>query len=225
MNGEKAASGISAEFGPGPELADTEPVFTVYFVCTGNRCRSPVARALFESYTAGLPVEVRSAGLLDMPGAPSPRETIAAARGAGIDLERHGATSLSAVDLRSANLVVGFERHHVAGAVADGGARAEVAFNILELVDLLSQIPRPPAEGDPIARATGLIAAAHRHRLETHRFVPGEEVFDPIGLPVEAHVEMVTNLSALCRRLASGLFGDPAPSGGRPRSPMAGPGA
>jgi hypothetical protein len=36
---------------------------------------------------------------------------------------------------------------------------------------------------------------------------------------------MVTNLSALCRRLASGLFGDPAPSGDRPRSPVAGPGA
>jgi protein-tyrosine-phosphatase len=43
-------------------------VFRVAFVCTGNRFRSPLAAALFRSAAEGLPVEVASAGTLDLGG-------------------------------------------------------------------------------------------------------------------------------------------------------------
>jgi protein-tyrosine phosphatase len=161
--------------------------------------------------TAPLEVKVGSAGTLEMPGEASPPETVTAADRLGIDLAGHASVPLSTLDLSVADLVVGFERRHVAAAVVDGGASADRAFNLVELASLLRDTAEDaPSAGDPLELARARIADAHRRRVQTARFVPGEEVLDPIGLPLQAHVEMAEEVQELCKFVAERLFGSDA---------------
>jgi protein-tyrosine-phosphatase len=186
-------------------------VFAIYFVCTGNRCRSPLAAAIMARLTAPLQVSVGSAGTLEMPGEAPPAETVTAADRLGIDLAGHVSRPLSRVDLTEADLVIGFERRHVAAAVVEGGAPADRAFNLVELASLLrAAVEDARGVDDPIERARRRIAVAHHLRVQTARFVPGEEVLDPIGLPLQAHVEMAKEVDDLCAVVAAELFGDDA---------------
>jgi protein-tyrosine-phosphatase len=185
-------------------------VFAIYFVCTGNRCRSPLAAALMARLTEPLGVTVGSAGVLEIPGEGSPPETVRAAERLGIDLAHHLSAPLSGVDLADVDLVLGFERSHVAAAV-DGGAAPERTFNLIELASLLrdgAAVTNNAA--DPLDRARQRIAIAHRIRVETARFVPGEEVLDPIGLPLRVHVDMAAQVQELCSVVAGELFGPDA---------------
>jgi protein-tyrosine phosphatase len=70
----------------------------VVFVCAGNICRSPMAEALFRHHAKGLPslsdVEVASAGVVALPGAPATGSAIAAMREVfGLDIRTHRARS------------------------------------------------------------------------------------------------------------------------------------
>jgi protein-tyrosine-phosphatase len=184
-------------------VSDTRSVFRVCFVCTGNRCRSPVAAGVFESLTAGLDAEVVSAGTLSG-GHPSPGDTVLAAREIGIHLSDHRSRAVSDTDLSHFDLVIGFEFDHVAAAVVDGGARREVTFGLTEIVDLVGEI-EPPEGAEPIARASFAIKAADELRGdELPRIRP---IADPYGLPLSQHRRMVAEVSELCGRLAHRLFG------------------
>lgn len=187
---------------------DTSSVFAIYFVCTGNRCRSPLAAAVMARLTQPLGATVGSAGVLEMRGARPPAETVRAAERIGIDLADHVSVPLSRIDLAGADLVIGFERRHVASAVVDGGAAPDRTFNLIELASLLrGGEAHVPATADPLDRARRRIASAHRARVETGRFVPGEEVLDPIGLPLRVHVETAEQVRKLCEFVAEELFG------------------
>lgn len=183
-------------------------MFAIYFVCTGNRCRSPLAAAVTAHLTEPLGVTVGSAGVLDLPGRASPAETVTAAKGLGVDLAGHRSIPLSGVGLTTADLVIGFERRHVAAAVVDGGAAPDRTFTLIELAALLRDVAAwPEGDADPLDRARRRIVAAHRRRVETARFVPGEEVPDPIGRPLQAHVEVAARVQELCVAVAGELFG------------------
>jgi protein-tyrosine-phosphatase len=184
-------------------VTDTRCVFRVCFVCTGNRCRSPVAAGVFESLTAGLDAEIVSAGTLSG-GYPSPEETVHAAREIGIHLSDHRSRAVSDTELSGFDLVIGFEFEHVASAVVDGGARREVTFGLTEIVDLLEDI-EPPARAESLVRASLAIKAADELRGdEVPRIRP---IADPYGLPLAHHRRMAAEVSELCGRLAQGLFG------------------
>jgi protein-tyrosine-phosphatase len=181
----------------------TRWVFRICFVCTGNRCRSPVAAGVLEKLVADLPVEVTSAGVLES-GHASPKETVRAANELGIELEEHRSRTLADVDLSGYDLVIGFEFDHIAAAVVDHGARRESTFGIRELVELLDEIEAPD-ESDPVERAGAAIKRANELRgdaLPRIRPVP-----DPYGLPLAEHRKMVAMVNELCERLARGLFG------------------
>jgi protein-tyrosine-phosphatase len=178
-------------------------MFLTCFVCTGNRCRSPVAAGLLESLTAGLDVEVISAGLLSG-GHQSPFETVRASQEVGIHLSHHRSRAVAEVDLSPCDLVLGFEFEHVAAAVVDGGARREITFGLTEIVELLERI-RPPEEADPIARARAAIKAANDLRGDELPRI--RALGDPFGLPLGEHRKMVAEISGLCHRLARNLFG------------------
>jgi protein-tyrosine phosphatase len=184
-------------------MPHTRRVFRICFVCTGNRCRSPVAAGVFEALTAGPPVEVTSAGVLEA-GHASPKETVRAAREVGIELDDHRSRTLGDVDLSGYDLVIGFEFDHIAAAVVDHGARRETTFGLREIVELLEEI-EPPEESDPIARAGAAIKRANERRGDDLPRV--RPVTDPFGLPLSEHRKMVATVSDLCERLAGGLFG------------------
>ena len=183
--------------------------FRVVFVCSGNQVRSPLAAALLERLTEGLPVEIASAGTLGIEGPPPPPEAQQVAAALGVDVSGHRSTALRPAVVAGADLVIGFERAHVAAAVVEAGAPLEASFTLAELVRLLGRVGPPVAEGDPAERARALVAAAAAARRQEQGFVPGEDVSDPIGGPLRGFELVGGRIAELIADLAALLFARP----------------
>jgi protein-tyrosine-phosphatase len=166
----------------------------VAFVCTGNRFRSPLAAAVFRH-------DAESFGTLDLDGAPALPEAVALGAELGVDLSRHRSRPIRAGVLEPFDLVVGFERFHLATAVVDGGATREVTYTLPELVALLERLDTP--ESDPRAKIAR--AAAARRAGTTFSGVP--ELADPLGRSPHEQRELAGRVADLTHRLAHGLFG------------------
>lgn len=185
-------------------MPPSEP-FRIFFVCTGNQARSPIAAAWTARALDGLPVEVGSAGTLPRPPSPVLLEAGALAVQLGLDVALHRSSHVSAHDLGMAGLVVGFELHHVAAAVVDGGAHASRAFLLKELVRLARSVT-PPAHSDPVERARAVIALADDLRRSTGP-VLGEEIRDPAGRRPKSFREIVNEVVRTCDEMIAALFG------------------
>jgi hypothetical protein len=113
--------------------------------------------------------------------------------------------------LSQADLVLGFERSHLAAAVIDGGAATGRVFTLPELVQLID-VAEPAAALDPIERARETIARAHAQRGGELSRAPAE-LADPIGRDTAFHRDTVEQLRELSARVAAGLFGVSEPAG------------
>lgn len=187
---------------PLPVPAD---VFRIVVLCTGNRARSPIAAGFLRQLTAGLPVEVTSAGTLDLGSVPALPDAIEVAAHWGLDISSHRAQLLTDDDLRDADLVLGFERMHIVAAVLDQTGRRERTFTLPELAGLLDELPgveRP----EPVQGAIEAVERAHRRR---HGRDPSTliELPDPFGRSHDYYRDTCRRLRALSLRLATGLFG------------------
>jgi protein-tyrosine phosphatase len=215
---ESLAREITERFGPLPEpepAADRQ--FELVVMCTGNRVRSPAAEGFLRALVAGLPVRITSAGVLDLgEDVPALPEAIETAGALGLDLTAHRAQCVLDRDLRDADLVIGFERRHVATAVVDAHARRERTFTMGELVALLQKLPAPDAP-DPIERARQMIAAANALRSGSDE--PPAELADPLGGPPELYRSTLRRVRDLSQRLAAGLFGADAVQPLQPLTP------
>ena len=180
-------------------------MFRIVFICTGNQARSVIAERYVRRATEGLPVVVESAGVMNIPPQPPLPGAVTAARKLGVDLEGHQSRCLVGLDFSDADLVIGFEQQHVAGAVVDGGAAASKAFMMAELVRLLKDvIPAPRADVEERARDT--IGRAHDLRIASNKFVPGEELTDPAGRDAGFFDQTATSIAAMCDELTQRLF-------------------
>lgn len=179
--------------------------FRMFFVCTGNQARSPIAAAWTARALERLPVDVGSAGTL--PRAPSPvlLEAGAIANQLGVDVALHRSSHVGDHDLSSVDLVVGFELHHVAAAVVEGRAPASKAFLLKELVRLARSVA-PPASSDPVARARSVVELADGLRRDTGQ-VLGEEIRDPAGRRLRTFREIVFEVVRTCDEMTALLFG------------------
>src|SRR5690242_1162556 len=91
--------------------------FSLLFVCSGNRFRSPMAAGFVRRLTLGLPIDVRSAGTIGVLGKPALENAQALAAWSGISLADHSSCRLTPELAAGADLVVGFEHSHVTFAV------------------------------------------------------------------------------------------------------------
>jgi protein-tyrosine-phosphatase len=192
-----------------PPVADgivlaVEHRFSVVFVCTGNRARSPLAEALLRRRIGSSDVSVDSCGTLDLGPLPALPEAVDAAARLGVDLRGHRARALRP-GLEDRSLVLGFEPAHVAAAVIDGGAQPERTFTVVEFAELLTGASG--MAGSP-ERIVGL---ANARRLTSTLSAPS--IPDPLGgsrAEVRRTFERIDHLVAV---IAVKLFGveQPAP--------------
>jgi len=82
----------------------------IYFVCTGNTCRSPMAEAIFQSHNKE-GMDVRSAGIYAMEDGDISENAKQVIREAGIDFT-HYSRQVSEEDIRWADLVLTMTTAH-----------------------------------------------------------------------------------------------------------------
>lgn len=177
---------------------DGGPVPMVLVVCTANRCRSVMTQAML-TLRLGTTAQVRSAGLRQR-GLPPPSETVTAMAGYGLDVARHRSRTVTADELRSADLVLAMAREHVRHAVVTEPSVWPRTFTLKELVRRGGQIgPRNP--GEPLA---GWLARVHAGREHGALLggSPEDDVADPVGGPPQAHVLTAALLERLLAELA-----------------------
>jgi protein-tyrosine-phosphatase len=173
--------------------------FDVVFICTGNRFRSVIGEGLMRRLTEGLPVRTTSAGTLDLGPVAALPEAIELAPSLDLELNGHRARCVGNVDLSDADLVLGFEYHHLAAAVTEGGARRERTFTLPELVTLLEESDAGTAAADS-RRAVQLAN-------DTRSGGDPPEIPDPFGGSAELFQSTAHEVRALSERLAELLFG------------------
>jgi protein-tyrosine-phosphatase len=192
-------------FEPGVAGAVPDPL-AVAFICTGNRVRSAVAAELLRRL-GGDAFQVASYGTLDLGAIPALPQAIAAAAKHGVDLSHHLTTPLASTDLAATDLVLGFERFHVAAAVVEAGAVRQRTFTLPELVELLRELesdPEAPFSGVR-SHARDLVARAAERRAETGTTARVPEIRDPFGGRRSAYERSVGQVIDQCRELVDRL--------------------
>lgn len=87
----------------------------ILFVCTGNTCRSPMAKVIFNSIAAekGLDIVADSAGLATIEGLPASPNAQQAVREIGLDLSTHRTMPLINRDLNEYSWFVALNDDHL----------------------------------------------------------------------------------------------------------------
>ena len=104
----------------------------IYFVCTGNTCRSPMAEAILKSRNLE-EIEVKSAGLFAMPGSPISQNAKSVLNEQNIDFV-HTAQIVSLEDLKWANLILTMTTGHKEALLQNFPQMADKTFTLKEYV-------------------------------------------------------------------------------------------
>ena len=185
--------------------------FSLLFVCSGNRFRSPLAAALVRRLTLGLPVEVASAGTLELDGAPPLAEARTVGAGWGLDLSGHRSRVVTPERVAGTDLVLGFEQMHVRHAVVDGAADRGRVFTLGEFVRLLDDLREPVGGATLVERARLRVAAAQGARVGALGRLDIDELADPFGRSRKVYWTVGDELRRLSLALVTRLFEvDPA---------------
>jgi protein-tyrosine phosphatase len=180
--------------------------FSIAFVCTGNRFRSPLAEAFVRRLTHGLPVTVGSYGTLPLENAPPLREAVEIALWCGISLSDHRTRYLNNASLEDVDLLLGFEPAHIRQAVVDAEAPRERSFTVRDFVPLLPAAGLAAPEEEVVKRARSLVAAAGE-RLAELQNPKMSTMRDPFGGPWKVYRQTASDVRDLSVTLVERLFG------------------
>lgn len=154
----------------------------VFFICTGNLCRSPMAEAMMRralEERGCTSVEVSSAGTWAYNGSPATREAIATVAAIGADLSRHGSRPIEMDELRAADVIVAMTSVHVREL-------RSLAPDVIDRIVLMKELReiKPLPVGPDASTAERLRALLRGDRPPRRRSL---DVDDPMGLPVSAY--------------------------------------
>jgi protein-tyrosine-phosphatase len=157
-------------------LSESE-YFSVLFVCTANRCRSPMAAALLDEAAGdrGISgIEIGSVGVLPggLPAAEGARATVDG-------LEEHVSHQVTAPLVRFADLVIGMGRSHVREVVVLAPEAFSCSFTLKELVRIAS-----PRGGDESLDAWVKRVGAGRRPSQLAGNAYDDSIADPMGGPL-----------------------------------------
>jgi protein-tyrosine phosphatase len=130
-----------------PEAGNEPTTYNLLFVCSGNTCRSPLARAITLELvdTRGWThVRVDSAGTAALPALPASANAIAVAKEHGLDLTPHRSQALTHDLLDWADLILVMSPSQLLAVVdLGGGERVALATDFLEGPGLGAAIEDP----------------------------------------------------------------------------------
>jgi protein-tyrosine phosphatase len=197
--------------GPTPHDHAAEP-FRLLFVCTANRCRSPMAEYLARQSLARrqIDAEVVSSGRLGGSFEASPGAVAALAK-RGIDLRGHTSAPTDPDTLDHAHLVLVMERAHLADVYQTKPGAVSRSFTLGEFPTLLKAVAAQPADADaaPTQRAQHRIALAHDARDPARILVDDDsaDIADPMGRWNLHYRRTAKQLEHLIEATLDGLFG------------------
>ncbi|MEW6183123.1 MAG: low molecular weight protein arginine phosphatase [Bacillota bacterium] len=118
----------------------------ILFVCTGNTCRSSMAEGVCRnllSAEGAKDVEVASAGVYALSGAPASYEAVEALAEWGIDLTGHKARYLTPEMVREADLILTMTAHHKKAVVEMAPEEQQKIYTLAEYAGFGGDIPDP----------------------------------------------------------------------------------
>jgi protein-tyrosine-phosphatase len=180
--------------------------FSIVFVCTGNRFRSPLAEAFVRGLTSGLPVTTQSFGTLDLEGAPALAEALEIGESCGVDLSTHRSRAVGQSSLAGIDLLLGFEQAHVRRAVVDADAPRGRAFTFRGIARLLADVSVPARE-TVVARARDIVEQLDGIRAAESAPTMRDDMPDPFGHSWNVYRKTAVEILELSVPLVSTLFG------------------
>ena len=108
------------------------------FISTGDTCRGPMAAGYFRSLLAQrgiVNIEVRSAGIMTVPGLKATPEAIQVLDTVDVDLRSHSSRKLSNESVKRADLILGMSSFHVQTALRQSELTKGKTFLLKEFVD------------------------------------------------------------------------------------------
>ena len=180
--------------------------FSIVFVCTGNRFRSPLAEAFVRRLTLGLPVTTQSFGTLELEDAPALPEALEIAVWCGVDLASHRTRQVGYSTLADVDLLLGFEDAHVQRAVVDAQAPRRRAFTLRGIIRLLSAAEHAPKE-NVVTRARHVVDQLDGIRAAEHGSPRQDDLPDPYGGSWNVYRDTAAELRELSILLVATLFG------------------
>lgn len=180
-------------------------VVEILFVCSANRCRSPMAAALFAVRAAeyGVRPVVRSAGVaVDHLGVPD--EVLEVMVAYGIDLSRHRSAPLERMDVARADVVIGMTGRHVQEIALLDPPSWHRTFRLKEFARRGRAIgPRLPGQDVP-----SWVRAVHhdRPRADLVDLTPTEDIGDPMGGPLDGFAATARAIDELAKEVTGLLW-------------------
>lgn len=189
----------------------------VLFVCTANRCRSPMAEVLLRRRldAAGIPAWVGSAGTSAFDGDPVPAEAVEAvagigggagsgsggggARSGGGGLEGHRSRPVTAELVGDASLVLGLARRHVRELTVADPSVFPRCFTLKELVRR-GQACGARRAGERLSDWLAVVGGDRRASALVGDD-PADDVDDPIGRSPSVYRRVAEELDALTGEL------------------------
>ncbi len=163
-----------------------------------------MAEALLRHHLAavGLPAVVASAGTLGWNSSGPTDHTLAALSERGVELEGHISRRMNAGILAPAVLVIAMTNDHMDAVRNHHDESAGRTFVLGQLVRLGEKHGPRGAES-----ISDWLVAVDRLRAARRRALPGDEIRDPLGEPLDAYQALAAQLDDLTARLARLLAG------------------
>lgn len=175
----------------------------VLFVCTANRCRSPLAEHLMRRALrdAGLHALVTSAGLL-AGGFPTPATGVRVAAANGLDLTNHRSSRVSARVVEVSDVILTMTRAHAREIVALAPESWPRVYPLKQFTEFLEHVELPRRA---YFRDAAMLVGEMRKRKSILGNPDFDAVKDPIGRPPDVWQAVLDDLGDQLDRVVPAL--------------------